>query len=214
MAPKTKQNQDQKKSVNTKKKIIPETQPDVDTSIVESTGDKKKVVTETETTVVNDNSKNINNSDENSSDLIAVETKFIDLLDKLQTIIGGIKYIVGEVKILQKEYSKVKKAVGKKRGVNPNTKRNPSGFAKPTPLDDALADFLGVPKGTQKSRTEVTKSINEYIKKNNLQEPSDKRNFIPDKKLSTILDIEPGEKPSYFSLQRLIKRHFKKETEV
>lgn len=211
MAPKTtnnKQNGDQK-TVNAKKKKTPSSPQSTPETIQE-----KIVVTETtqESSPIED--KKIAEVNDEPSDIIVVETKFTDVLEKLQTITTGIKYIMTEVKTLQKEYSKAKKATKKKRGVNPNAKRSPSGFAKPTPLDDALADFLGVPKGTQKSRTEVTKSINEYIKKNNLQEPADKRLFNPDKKLSTILNVAPGQNPSYFNLQQLIKGHFKKESEI
>jgi chromatin remodeling complex protein RSC6 len=70
---------------------------------------------------------------------------------------------------------------------------------------------LGVPKGSAMARTLVTKHINEYIKKNNLQDPTDKRIISPDAKLKSILSIGDGDKLTYFNLQTYIKQHFKKD---
>ena len=62
-------------------------------------------------------------------------------------------------------------------------------------------------------RTEVTKLILKYVKDNNLQNPKNKTQIIPDDKLKKI--IEPSFNPEtdilkYFNLQTYIKDHFKK----
>ena len=50
---------------------------------------------------------------------------------------------------------------------DPNRKkREPSGFAVATDISDKLCDFLGVPKGTQLSRTDVTRKVTTYIREN------------------------------------------------
>lgn len=139
--------------------------------------------------------------------------KFVHVLDKLQSFINDAKEMSVVVKALQKEHVRLQKQTVKKvkKSGGDGTKRSPSGFAKPTKLSDELCDFLGVVKGSSMARTIVTKHINEYIKKNNLQDLSDKRHILPDSKLKTILSIKDGEKLTYFNLQTYIKQHFKKE---
>ena len=69
---------------------------------------------------------------------------------------------------------------------------------------------MGVEHGTSMARTEVTRDINEYIKKNSLQDTKDKRKIIPDDKLGAILNIDKDKGLSYFTLQSSIKHHFQK----
>ena len=139
--------------------------------------------------------------------------KFTQVLDKLQSFVNDVKELISTVKTLQKEHAKMQKQTSKKnKKTNADgVKRNPSGFAKPTKLSDELCDFLGVAHGSSMARTIVTKHINEYIKKNSLQDESDKRHIIPDEKLKKILSIKEGDKLTYFNLQTYIKQHFKKE---
>jgi chromatin remodeling complex protein RSC6 len=148
-----------------------------------------------------------------SADVPEVD-KFAQVLDKLQSFINDAKELTVLVKAMQKDHVKLQKQTSKKvkkSAGGEGTKRSPSGFAKPTKLSDELCDFLGVTKGSSMARTIVTKHINEYIKKNNLQDAADKRHIIPDAKLKNILSIKEGDKLTYFNLQTYIKQHFKKE---
>jgi len=54
-------------------------------------------------------------------------------------------------------------------------------------------------------RSEVTKKIWEYIKKNNLQNPSNKRNIMADDKLKAIFGGK-GE-VSMFEMTKLVSNH-------
>ena len=145
-----------------------------------------------------------------------VVDKFVVVLELLQRWATDIKNATTLVKTLQKEHQKAQKASVKKpkKVASSSTEgksRTPSGFAKPTKLSDELCGFLGVPAGSQLARTEVTRVLNEYIKKNNLQDASDKRTIVPDEKLSSILKLEGGDKLTYFNLQTYIKHHFQKD---
>ncbi len=60
-----------------------------------------------------------------------------------------------------------------------------SAFMKPMNISPELAEVVG--KGPM-PRSEVTKKIWEYIKKNDLQDPKDKRNINNDEKLKKIFD--------------------------
>jgi len=154
---------------------------------------------------------------EDSTVDVAPETdKFTQVLDKLQSFINDAKEMTTLVKNMQKEHQKLQKQTTKKTKKTGGevSKRSPSGFAKPTKLSDDLCNFLGEPTGSSMARTIVTKHINEYIKKNNLQDQSDKRHIIPDAKLKSILSISEGDKLTYFNLQTYIKQHFKKDVVV
>lgn len=141
--------------------------------------------------------------------------KFVVILERLQRFATELKDTVSLVKTLQKEFQKVQKSSVKKTKksspVASNKPRTPSGFAKPTKLSDELCAFLGVPSGSQMARTEVTRVINEYIKKNSLQDTNDKRTIVPDTKLMSILKLGEGDKLTYFNLQTYIKHHFHRE---
>ena len=148
--------------------------------------------------------------------VVSESDKFSQILDKLQAFINDAKEMTLLVKSMQKEHQKLQKQTTKKtkKTNGEASKRSPSGFAKPTKLSDELCNFLGEPVGSSMARTIVTKHINEYIKKHNLQDQSDKRHIIPDDKLKSILSIKEGDKLTYFNLQTYIKQHFKKDVVV
>ena len=138
--------------------------------------------------------------------------RFAAVLEKLQEFANGLKETIAHVKLLQKEHVKLQKQTTKKtKKVATGGQRTLSGFAKPSQLSDELCEFMGVAKGTSMARTEVTRMINEYIKKNNLQDASDKRHILPDAKLKKILNLGADDKLTYFNLQKYMKHHFTKE---
>lgn len=131
-----------------------------------------------------------------------------DILDKMTTLNSQIKTIQTSLKVLMKEFDKQKKIIDKVQKKREKAKKSPSGFAKPCKISDELCDFMGIPKGTEQSRTDITRHINSYVKEHNLNNPENRREFFPDKKLKSILNIKDGEKVTYFVLQRLIAHHF------
>lgn len=140
-------------------------------------------------------------------------SNFTIVLTRLQAFANELKDTIAVVKQLQKEHAKLQKATTKKtkKTASSTGPRTLSGFAKPSQLSDELCDFMGVAKGTSMARTEVTRMINDYIKKNNLQSAEDKRHILPDEKLSKILNIKGDEKLTYFNLQKYMKHHFTKD---
>lgn len=79
-----------------------------------------------------------------------------------------------------------------------------SGFLAPLPLSDALVKFLNIEESAL-SRAEVVKKIWEYIKQNNLQDPSDKRRIICDEKLKELFDVDSF---NGFTVPKLLSAHF------
>lgn len=88
-----------------------------------------------------------------------------------------------------------------------------SGFMKPVSVSSEMTKFAGWSSDELKSRVDVTKFICEYISKNNLQNPQDKRQILPDEKLSKLLSYDKNNSKdplTYYGLQKLIQPHFNK----
>ena len=131
-----------------------------------------------------------------------------NIVEKVNTLTASFKEIQGMLKILSKEYEKQQKIIEKVQKKRQNAKNSPSGFAKPNKISDELCDFIGEPHGTEKSRTDITRYINSYIKEHNLNKPENKRFILPDDKLRKILNVNDKEEINYFILQKLISHHF------
>jgi chromatin remodeling complex protein RSC6 len=79
-----------------------------------------------------------------------------------------------------------------------------SAFMKPVTPDEALARVVGA---QSLPRTEITKKLWDYIKKNNLQDTKNKRNINADDKLMPIFD---GKKTvNMFEMTKLVAKHVK-----
>ncbi len=77
-----------------------------------------------------------------------------------------------------------------------------SAFMKPMTISEDLAAVVG--KGPM-PRSEVTKKIWEYIKKNDLQDPKNKRNINAD---AALLKVFGGKKTvSMFEMTKLVGNH-------
>ncbi|XP_016451335.2 uncharacterized protein LOC107776037 [Nicotiana tabacum] len=83
-------------------------------------------------------------------------------------------------------------------------KRHNSGILAPLQLSDALIKFLGTGE-SELPRGNVVKRIWDYIKQNNLQDPSDKRKIICDEKLKELFDVDTF---TGFGVSKLLTAHF------
>ena len=84
------------------------------------------------------------------------------------------------------------------------TARKPSAaFMKPLTPSATLAAVVGA---TPLPRTEVTKKLWDYIKKNNLQDPQNRRNINADDKLRPIFGKD---QVSMFEMTKLVSAHLK-----
>ena len=124
------------------------------------------------------------------------------LLSALRTEFRGLE------KVWNREMKNAQKAGAKRKRKSGN--RSPSGFVKPTAISEELASFLGKDKGTEMARTEVTREINQYIRKNDLQDKDNGRKINPDAKLAKLLKLKKSDELTYFNLQRYMSPHFAK----
>ena len=98
-----------------------------------------------------------------------------------------------------------KKAAPKKAAKKPATKRKPNAaFMKAMTPSSTLASVVG---SSPLPRTEVTKKIWDYIKKNKLQDSVNKRLINADEKLKQVFG---GKKQvSMFEMTKLVSNHLK-----
>ena len=130
------------------------------------------------------------------------------IVEKVNIVVTMGKELQSQLKVLSKEWDKQQKIIDKVQKKRQNAKNSPSGFAKPNKISNELCDFIGEPHGTEKSRTDITRFINAYIKEHNLNKPENKRFILPDEKLRKILNVDAKEEINYFILQKLISHHF------
>jgi upstream activation factor subunit UAF30 len=138
-----------------------------------------------------------------------IENTFKQLYDKINTLKSELSKLSSDIKDVHKQVAKSMKENAKSRKKKADRpKREPSGFAKPTPISQELCDFLSKPLGTEMARTEVTKYLTSYIKEHDLQYPDDKRKIKPDAKLKKLLNLKKDDQVTYFNLQKYMKPHF------
>ena len=142
---------------------------------------------------------------------------FSEFISKFQSMLTQFSSLKAELKTLERKTIKQLKVVEK---LNNKKKRKgtraPSGFVKPAPISDELANFLGKEKGAEMARTEVTREINKYIRTNNLQDKENGRKINPDKALCDLLKITKDSDVvlTYFNLQRYMGPHFPKSVKA
>lgn len=142
----------------------------------------------------------------------ALNSASLEFLAKLNSLSSTISSLKNEYRALEKKWSKelkvALKACAKRKKKAGN--RAPSGFVKPTRISDELANFLSKPIGTEMARTEVTREINDYIRKNQLQDKANGRKINADAPLMSLLKLEKTDELTYFNLQKFMSPHFHK----
>ena len=88
-------------------------------------------------------------------------------------------------------------------------RRANNAFLKPKPLSDELCAFMGLKAGSERSQTDVTKFISEYVKSHNCYDPSFKRRIIPNPALAKLLRVDDKTEVTYLNLQSFLKVHLK-----
>lgn len=143
---------------------------------------------------------------------LSLEDQFKDILTRLQEFRGLSNSLMQDVRKLHKNVNRqIRESAKKNRKRKPasgDSKRPPSGFAKPALISNPLCQFLSVPSGTEMARTEVTKYLTKYIKEHNLQDSENKRVINCDSKLASLLNVKPSDEVTYFNLQKFMKPHF------
>lgn len=134
-----------------------------------------------------------------------------ELMKNIQARVALDSAIKASAKAIEKKVAKLQKMMEKSTKKRKTSQNKMSGFEKPTAISDELAKFVGEQPGAMLARTAVSKKIHEYVKSNDLQNPSNRRIIIPDAKLKKLLNTKGTDELSYFNLQKYLKVHFKKD---
>ena len=152
-----------------------------------------------------------------SAPLTTLDEDIKAVTGNLNTLRETVSAMLSQVKKLEKRvHREIKDARKRKRrskveeGADAKP-RTPSIFERPTAVTDELCKFLGKANGTQMSRSEVTKAVNNYVKEKGLK---NKHDIKPDAALRKLLAIGEGEPLTYFNLQRYLNRHYIKTEKV
>ena len=108
----------------------------------------------------------------------------------------------GKKRGAKKGAKKAKRAKAKKKG---GAKRKPNAaFMKPMQPSAALGAVVG---NGMMPRTEVTKKLWNYIKRNNLQDPKESRMIVADDKMKPVFGGKG--RVSMFEMTKLVNKHLK-----
>ena len=143
-----------------------------------------------------------------------ISQSFATINDSITLFKMQLNSLQQHVRTLEKQVRKETKSATKvlKNKDKPKKPKAPSGFAKPTKVTKELCEFMEKPEGTEIARTEVTKTLSQYIKANNLQEKGEnsKNRINPDAKLKSLLGLtnDETENLTYFTIQKYMNKHF------
>lgn len=157
--------------------------------------------------------------------VVAAPPSFAAVADRLKEIqvrvTAELKDVVREALAAAKTAARDIKDARKKRRVKKDpadmtpeektaweARRANNAFLKPRPLSAELCSFMGVPAASQRSQTDVTKHVSQYVKSHGCFDPANKRRIIPDGALSKLLKVTDKDVVTYLNLQSFLKAHF------
>lgn len=152
-------------------------------------------------------------SAEENVNIVAQFNAAVEKVTALRTALGAV---FADLKKLEKQIPRELKRAQKGRrarrteGVEGAPKKETI-FKKPVPVSDALCSFLGVAKGTQLSRSDVTSRVCRYAKEKGLME---KQNIRADAALRKLLALKESDELKILNLQRFLKPHYQTVAKV
>lgn len=147
---------------------------------------------------------------------VSLQKSIAALQEQLNTLKSATHAAATALKAIEKQSGRLaKRAEGRRRkrsspkaeGAEPK----PCIFTKPVKITDELCSFLGKPKGTEISRSAVTKGVMAYAKAHNLM---DKQTIKADAALRKLLTLNEGDNLTILNLQKYLGRHYVKATPV
>jgi chromatin remodeling complex protein RSC6 len=157
----------------------------------------------------------------------AAPTSIAGVVDRLREVrsrqANELKEIIADLLLAAKTAAREVKDAKRKRRVKKDVadmtpeektawelRRSKNAFLKPRALSADLCAFMKLPAGSQRSQTEVTKFVSNYVKENSCFDPANKRRIIPDGVLSRLLKVTDKDTVTYLNLQSFLKNHFLK----
>jgi chromatin remodeling complex protein RSC6 len=142
---------------------------------------------------------------------VNVQAEFNGLVEKVNSLRTTMAAVFSDMKKLEKQLGRELKKAQKGRRRKASAEGAEGGvkketvFTKPTQVSDALCTFLGKPKGTQMSRSDVTKALCAYARDRKLM---DKQVIKADAPLRKLLALSEKDELKILNLQRYLKPHY------
>jgi chromatin remodeling complex protein RSC6 len=146
-----------------------------------------------------------------------LQKSIADLHEQLTNLKAAASSAANALKTIEKQAGRVIKKADrrKKRKVETTEGGEPKVstciFTKPVKVTDELCAFLGKPKGTEVSRSAVTKGVLAYAKSHSLM---DKQAIKADAALRKLLTLDEGQDLTILNLQKFLRRHYVKAIPV
>lgn len=164
------------------------------------------VVTETVTMETKDTVTTPETEESNTEILFnKLLVQFMDVQTVMKTLFMNLKVLQKEV--LRERKESMKRDSKRKKSKNAGGPKKPSGITTASSITPVLSNFLNLAENEQIARTQVTSLIIAYIKANNLQNPENKKQIIPDARLAVVLE-SGSDVVTFFNLQTYLKKHF------
>lgn len=137
------------------------------------------------------------------------------LQEQLNTLKSATHAALTSLKAIEKQSARLAKRADRRRKRSspkaPGAEPKPCIFTKPVKITDELCSFLGKPKGTEISRSAVTKGVMAYAKAHNLM---DKQTIKADAALRKLLTLSETDNLTILNLQKYLGRHYVKPAPV
>jgi chromatin remodeling complex protein RSC6 len=145
----------------------------------------------------------------------ALQKSITALQEQLNTLKSATHAALTSLKAIEKQSARLAKRADRRRkrsspkvaGAEPK----PCIFTKPVKITDELCTFLGKPKGTEISRSAVTKGVMAYAKAHSLM---DKQTIKADASLRKLLTLSETDNLTILNLQKFLGRHYVKPAPV
>lgn len=144
----------------------------------------------------------------------ALQKSIAALQENLSAIKTAYSAAANALKAIEKQATRLAKRADRKKKRSTKTEggeAKPCIFTKPVKVTDELCAFLGHAKGTEISRSAVTKGVMAYAKSHSLM---DKQTIKADAALRKLLTLSETDSLSILNLQKYLGRHFVKAAPV
>jgi chromatin remodeling complex protein RSC6 len=128
----------------------------------------------------------------------------------IETVLTEMTALRNELKSLTKIVRKIKAKQDDPTGEKSANRAKNNGFNREQKISEKLRVFLNLPEGKLVSRSTVTRSINEYVKANDLKHPDNGRILVLDQKLRDLLDPPADTQVTFLNLQKFLSPHYTK----
>ena len=130
---------------------------------------------------------------------LTIEEQFKAICDDLSGMSTNARDLQGKVKDLHRHY---------KQACKPKKVKKHTVMHDPMNISSDLLKYLGKPAGTQLTKSESMKLVSDSVREGGLQNAENKRQFTPNKKLATILNMKPIKTITFVELNKYLSHHF------